>query len=227
MFEGFSQETVDFMWGIRFNNERGWFQEHKQVYQDSFYEPMKALGAEVQERLLEKFPQSGLNLKISRIYRDARRLFGRGPYKDHLWLSLFRWDQEEDGARPVLWFELAPDGWSYGMGFWCAKAVVMEKHRARMDRDPRPMLNLARSLERQEEFVLEGPEYSRIKTAPDPKLTHWYNKKSLAVSHEEPLSELLYSHDLVDRLTDGFSFLMPYYDYFSTLWADPDPRSGS
>ena len=28
MFEGFSQETVDFMWGIRFNNERGWFEAH-------------------------------------------------------------------------------------------------------------------------------------------------------------------------------------------------------
>ena len=29
MFQGFSQETVDFMWGIRFNNDRGWFEAHK------------------------------------------------------------------------------------------------------------------------------------------------------------------------------------------------------
>ena len=29
MFQGYTQETVDFMWGIRFNNERGWFLEHK------------------------------------------------------------------------------------------------------------------------------------------------------------------------------------------------------
>ena len=33
MFQGYTQETVDFMWGIRFNNERGWFLEHKQQYQ--------------------------------------------------------------------------------------------------------------------------------------------------------------------------------------------------
>ena len=26
MFQGFSQEAVDFLWGIRFNNERGWFE---------------------------------------------------------------------------------------------------------------------------------------------------------------------------------------------------------
>lgn len=225
MFQGFSQETVDFMWGIRFNNERSWFLEHKEVYQRTFYEPMKELGAEVQARLLERFPDSGLNLKISRIYRDARRLFGRGPYKDHLWLSLFRGDGAEEGARPMLWFELAPDGWSYGMGFWAAKSVTMVKHRARMERDHRPLLRLANRLNRQKEFVLEGPDYSKLsRPSPHPGLEDWYRKKSLALIHEEPLTEELYSHELVDRLVEGFAFLMPYYDYFSTLWAEPDPR---
>jgi len=227
MFQGFSQETVDFMWGIRFNNERSWFMAHKEDYQNHLYQPMKELGAEVQARLLEKFPDSGLNLKISRIYRDARRLFGRGPYKDHLWLSLFRWDGGEEGARPVLWFELAPEGWSYGMGFWCAKAVVMAKHRARMDRDHRPLLKLANRLEKQTEFVLDGPEYSKMSgSAPHKNLVPWYRKKSLALIHEEPLTETIYTPELVDRLVEGFSFLMPYYDYFSTIWADPDPRGG-
>ena len=37
MFQGFSQETVDFMWGIRFNNERTWFMAHKEEYQKHFY----------------------------------------------------------------------------------------------------------------------------------------------------------------------------------------------
>lgn len=225
MFHGFSQETVDFMWGIRFNNEREWFMEHKEDYRKYFYEPMKELGAEVQARLLEKFPDSGLNLKISRIYRDARRLFGRGPYKDHLWLSIFRWDEQEEGARPVLWFELAPEGWSYGMGFWQAKPVVMAKHRARIDRDHTALLKLAKRMEEQGEFTLDGPDYSKLsRLCPCEDLTDWYQKKSLALIHEEPLTEELYDHSFADKLVDGFAFLMPYYDYFSTLWADPDPR---
>ena len=29
MFTGFSDATVDFLWGIRFNNEKPWFEEHK------------------------------------------------------------------------------------------------------------------------------------------------------------------------------------------------------
>ena len=227
MFHGFSQETVDFMWGIRFNNEKSWFELHRADYQTYFLTPMKELGAQVQSALLDRFPQSGLNLKISRIYRDARRLFGRGPYKDHLWLSLFRFGNESGGDHPVLWFELAPDGWSCGMGFWAAQAAVMEKHRARIDRDPKPLLKLQRRLAKQEEFVLEGPSYKRQKPCAESELTEWYNKKSFSLGHEEELSEFIYTPALADRLVEGFSFLMPDYDYFSTLWADPDPRESS
>ena len=196
MFQGFSQETVDFMWGIRFNNERSWFEAHKSDYQTCFLEPMKELGAQVQGALLDRFPKSGLNLKISRIYRDARRLFGRGPYKDHLWLSLFRFGSEMGGDHPVLWFELAPVSWSYGMGFWCAQPVLMEKHRARIDADPKPLLKLENKLAKQKEFALEGPEYKRQKTCGEPKLTRWYNKKSFSVGHEEELTEFIYTPEL-------------------------------
>ena len=224
MFQGFSQETVDFMWGIRFNNEKGWFEAHKSQYQICFFEPMRELGAQVQSALLDRFPKSGLNLKISRIYRDARRLFGRGPYKDHLWFSLFRWGTES-GGYPGFWFELTPEGWSYGMGFWQAQAATMMKHRSRIDRDPRPLLKLHNKLAKQSEFVLEGPEYSRKKAPPHPKLLSWYNKRSLSIGHGEGLTEAIYDPALADRLVEGFTFLMPYYDYFSTLWADPDPRS--
>ena len=225
MFQGFSQETVDFMWGIRFNNEKSWFEANKSRYLTSLHQPMKELGAEVQRRLLEQFPDSTLNLKLSRIYRDARRLFGRGPYKDHLWFTLFRPDTEDEGVRPALWFELTPDGWSYGMGFWCAKAVTMAKHRRRIDRDPKPLLKLAQRLEKQTEFLLDGPDYVR----PGGDCLHetllpWYRKKSLALIHEEPLTEELYSPALADRLVEGFTFLMPYYEYFSSLRTDPDPR---
>ena len=101
----------------------------------------------------------------------------------------------------------------------------MAKHRARIDRDHKPLLKLANRFAKQEEFVLDGPNYSKMsREAPHKGLTEWYRKKSVVLLHEEPLTEELYSRDLVDRLVEGFTFLMPYYDYFSTLWAEPDPR---
>ena len=40
-FEGFSPETVDFLWGIRLNNNREWFEANKKNYVTYLYEPMK------------------------------------------------------------------------------------------------------------------------------------------------------------------------------------------
>ena len=73
-FQGYTQETVDFLWGIRFNNERGWFMDHKQDYQNHLLAPTRALAEQVYDAMHEGFPDEPFLLKMSRIYRDARRL---------------------------------------------------------------------------------------------------------------------------------------------------------
>ena len=90
MFTGFTDATVDFLWGIRFNNERPWFEAHKETYLSELYRPMKDLGAEIYDFLSEQRPDDPMVCRVSRIYRDARRLHGRGPYKDHLWFCVER-----------------------------------------------------------------------------------------------------------------------------------------
>ena len=37
MFEGFSPETFDFLWGIRMNNNRDWFLANKKQYVEKLY----------------------------------------------------------------------------------------------------------------------------------------------------------------------------------------------
>ena len=72
MFTGFSDETVDFMWGIRFNNERTWFEAHKDIYLRSFYQPMRELGDELYDFLAAKRPDLGLIRKEYRDYPNFR-----------------------------------------------------------------------------------------------------------------------------------------------------------
>ena len=43
--------------------------------------------------------------------------------------------------------------------------------------------------------------------------------------HEEKLTEELFSRDVVDRIKTGYTFLLPYYDYFLTLPSDPEPET--
>ena len=100
--------------------------------------PMRELGEQVHAAVEEEFPKLGLNLHVSRIYRDARRLHGRGPYKDHLWFTLRR-PKEEWVSQPAFYFELAPEYYSMGMGWYDATPLTMAKLRARIDRDPKPL----------------------------------------------------------------------------------------
>ena len=219
MFEGFSQRTFDFMWGLRFNNEKPWFEAHKAEYLRDFLAPMKALGQEVFERVSSDFQGRGFIHKVSRIYKDARRVKGGEPYRTNLWFSIER-PSEEWTSTPVFWFELSPENWSYGLGFYQARPETMAKLRARIDLKPGAFEQLAAPLDKQGEFVLDGPEYARKKEAPTPKTAAWYNKKTFSLIHNQPIGEELFSRELADRLTAGYAFLMPLYDYFSSLDAD-------
>jgi len=221
MFQGFTQQTFEFMWNLRFNNEKSWFEAHKDEYKAVLAQPMNDLAEEVAAAYLEKYPDFGIRLHISRIYRDARRLHGNGPYKDHLWFSL-RQDGEDWENQPVFWFELSPESWSYGLGYYYAKASTMAKFRARIDSRPQTMEKLAGALGRQSEFILEGENYARPKGDPGKNLFDWYNKKSFSLIHEEEIGETVFSPALAGRIVEGFSFLAPFYRYLSTLSGDPD-----
>lgn len=222
MFQGFSQGSVDFLWGIRFNNERSWFLAHKEEYLTLVDAPMRALADQVGRAMEEAFPRLGLSPKVSRIYRDARRLHGRGPYKDHLWFSLRR-PGEHEGAVPCFYFELAPEYYSYGMGCYDPTPLTMAKLRARIDRDPGPLEKLARRLNRQQEFRLEGEPYKRPKGDPGPLLSPWYNRRQIALSSDHNCEGLLFTPQLADQVLAGFRFLEPYYRWMRDLAADPPP----
>lgn len=222
-FQGFDPKAVEFLWQLRFNNERGWFEPRKQDYIDLIQTPLRQLGAEVQQEVLRRHPKMHLNLHVSRIYRDARRLHGRGPYKDHMWIVLHKPKDETTGTAPAFYFEIAPEYYSIGMGYYSATPLTMAKFRARIDRDPKPMEHLSRRLNRQKNFVLEGAAYSRAKGSKGALLDPWYNRKSLAISWDRPCEGSLFGPELVDEIVDGVDFLMPFFDYLTTLDADSEP----
>lgn len=225
MFQGFTPESIAFLWGIRFNNERPWFEEHKQQYLDLIQTPLRELGAEVQREVAHRHPERQFNLHVSRIYRDARRLHGRGPYKDHMWFVLHLPAQDTNGSTsPAFYFEIAPEYYSIGMGYYSATPMTMAKLRARIDRDPKPMEKLARRLNQQKDYVLEGELYRRPKGEKGTLLDPWYNRKNIALAWDRPCEGSLFERRLLEELVDGVDFLMPFFDYFCTLDGDPDPR---
>ena len=211
MFEGYSPETVDFLWGIRLNNNREWFLEHKKDYVTYLYEPMKALGKELFVPFIEK---SGELLKVSRIYRDAR-MHHPVPYKESLWICI-RQDVEWWAENPCLYFEINPDGIHYGFFLWRARPAVMKQIRRDIAANPRDFLAMIEKVEQDTGITITAEEYKRPEKCENPDLDRFFRwKGQIACVIQEPFSDDTFGPELAQRVGDFFEKLIPLYDFFN------------
>jgi uncharacterized protein (TIGR02453 family) len=212
-FEGFPSDLPDFLWGLALNNEKPWFEAHREQYERCLNQPLRSLGWEVSQRMQEKYPDEVPFLHIARIYRDARRLHGRGPYKDHLWFTLGHVNADHQ-PTPQFWFEIEARGCSYGVGLWCAKADMLERWRQKIDDKPEALAAIVRKLNRAGDFTRYGQTYKRPKGDPGKLLFDWYNARDLGVEKTIWFEPDPPGKDLADTLVEDFSRLMPLYRYF-------------
>ncbi len=211
MFEGFSPETVDFLWGIRMNNNRDWFLEHKKDYVNHLYEPMKALGQD----LFQPFADNPGNLlKVSRIYRDAR-MHHPLPYKESLWICI-RQDVQWWAENPCLFFEICPEGVSYGFFFWKPRVTALQDFRTDIANRPDEFLRLIKKTEKETGIPVTANLYARPKEAPDPRLAPFYGwRGNISCIKEEPVAPELFGPELGQRAGEFLTKLIPLYDYFN------------
>ena len=208
MFQGFSPETVDFLWGLRLNNNRDWFMAHKADYQKYLYEPMKMLSQDV-FAVFQDVPN--MDYKLSRIYKDAR-MHPAVPYKESLWLVMrpegYTWSEQ-----PSLYFEVRPEGYHYGFILWSPKSAVMERYRRYLGAHPQEYPALVRQVEKATGILLGGDEYGRKKECPHPILEPYYNRKNIRfIAGGEP-GELMFSPKLGEEVIDTLKKLYPLYEY--------------
>ena len=211
MFQGFSPETIDFLWGIRMNNYRDWFLPNKPMYTTYLYEPMKALGQDLYQSFLDK---PGNLLKVSRIYRDAR-LHHPEPYKESLWICI-RKDVEWWAENPCLYFEIRPEGVSYGLIWWKPRVSVLESFRQTIAAQPEEFLELMEHTHAATGVPVTATLYKRPKETEDPRLAPYFAwKGNIACVVDEPVSEDIFGPALGQRVKEFLDKLIPLYDYFN------------
>ena len=211
MFQGFSKETGEFLWELSFHNERPWFLAHKEQFERVLNEPFKALARDSAALLQERFPDMLIQCHISRIYRDARRLFGRGPYKDHLWFTI--WDSAAGKEGPAFWFEVGAASYGYGMGFFEAPPAEMELYRRTIDANPARFARLAEDIEALGKYKVIGPRYARPKGSYTEPVASWYERKWVGVEAMRDLEGEAFTPELPRILADAFEELTPMYRF--------------
>ena len=115
-FEGFPKQATTFFAGLAKNNNRDWFQAHKETYEQAVREPMKALVGALE-------PHLG-RASISRINRDNRFFKNRPPYKTHIAAGVGRY-----------YLSISAMGLYIGSGLYRPDSATLERLRAAIDRD--------------------------------------------------------------------------------------------
>src|SRR4029079_2608033 len=91
IFPGVSKPALTFLRGIKRNNRREWFEEHRDDYETHVREPMRLLVEELDVRFARFAPEiiGDPKRSIFRIYRDVRFSTDKSPYKTHAacWFS--------------------------------------------------------------------------------------------------------------------------------------------
>lgn len=211
MFHGFTPETVDFLWGIRMNNNREWFAEHKQQYVTTLYEPMKELA---QLLFVPYADTPGNIMKVSRIYRDAR-LHHPLPYKESLWCCIRR-DGDYWLERPCVFFEINPDRIAYGFAVLRPKTAYMENFRREITNRPEAFLNLMEKTRQATGMEVSAVCYKRAKETEDLRLKPFFAwKEGIECICNEPVSQEMFGPTLAERVLDLFEKVQPVYDYFN------------
>lgn len=217
MFQGYNQETFEFFMAIRFNNNRSFFQENRDWYLRSVREPSLALAEELADTVEDidpEFDRRGHKV-VSRINRDIRFSRDKSPYRDHVWLS-YRRPDEERGKTPSVYFELNDEFGGYGMGFYRENRALMDGLRRRIAADPQRMMELLAPLA---DFDLFTVPNSRIKPPEDlpAGLRSWYCARSFYLARETRDFDLIKSPDLAKEIKDGFMRMKPLYQFIREI----------
>lgn len=210
VFEGFTPETIDFLWGIRLNNDRDWFLAHKNQYVTTLYEPMKALGQALFQPFLDR---PGHLLKVSRIYRDAR-MHHDTPYKESLFLCI-RPGSDMWAENPCLFLEINPEGVDFGFLNWMPRAAAMERFRKYITAYPDEFLNLIRNTEEKTGLPVTASCYKRPKEAPTPALSPYFAwKNNIGCVRHLDVGPDMFGPELAETVGTFFRQLTPLYEYF-------------
>ncbi len=221
-FQGFSSRSLKFLRELRKNNNKTWFEKHRNDYEEYVLEPLRNLVTDLGEFMLDIDPRfeitPTINKTISRIYRDTRFSKDKSPFRSTVWFT-FK-NQNKDWTTHVCgyFFELSTNSYRYGMGFYNAAPAIMSKFREMIDENPKEFLKAISFLEKQHSFVLEGDKYKRIidKTKSE-KIQNWYQRKNMYLVCNRKIDDTLFSRKLVDDLAAGYKMIAPLYHYLQKV----------
>jgi uncharacterized protein (TIGR02453 family) len=205
-FDGFPEGALEFYEGLRADNTKAYWQDHKHIYDTCVKAPMEALLAHLE-------PEFGA-AKFFRPYRDVRFAKDKTPYKDHAGAVA----HDIDGSTG-LYVQLGADGLYVAGGSWqlASDQVLRFREAVADDASGRRLVKVLGGLEKSG-FRIGGERLVRVPKpyAADHPRADLLRAKSLSGNVPFEPAEWLHTPECGERIAAAWRSLRPLNDWLRT-----------
>ncbi len=164
-FDGFPPATLTFLKQLKTNNNREWFNEHKQQYESvilqpglQFVELLRPGLGKVSPYFLAVAKRTGGSMM--RIYRDIRFSKNKTPYKTNISFH-FRHEMGKDVHAPGYYFHIEPGRVFLGAGIWQPDSPALRKIRDHIVEEDSQWRRIVKSRKLIHDFEFAGDRLKR------------------------------------------------------------------
>jgi len=212
-----SQSNLDFLNSLKHNNNREWFNDHKDEYlkeHESLIAFADALLTQLNTHDVIETPTG--KKALQRIYRDTRFSGDKTPYKTYWGGGFTRATAQRRGG---YYFHIESGNTFIAGGFWSPGAPDLKRVREDIDYDDTPLRKILSSKAFKDTFgTLQGEQ---LKTTPkgydaDNKALDLLRYKQFLLIRRFTDAQVL-SHDFVAEADTTFKNMRPFFDYMSEV----------
>ncbi|MEO7432184.1 MAG: DUF2461 domain-containing protein [Dokdonella sp.] len=214
----FTPKTFKFLRDLAANNNRAWFADNKQRYEDVLRDPFLQLITDVQAPLAKISPHyiadpRAQNGSLFRIYRDTRFANDKTPYKT--WAGArFAHERRREIQAPSFYLHLQPRDCFAGGGLWHPEPATLKKIRDFLADNPAAWKKAVHAKAFRERFEFWGESLTRPPRGFDPahELIDDLRRRNFAAGQSFS-DTIVTSDELLPRIVDIFKRVAPMNDY--------------
>jgi uncharacterized protein (TIGR02453 family) len=156
----FSQASFDFLTKLDANNNRDWFNRHKQEYEDAVRSPALDFIDAMADDIWAISPHflavpRKVGGSLMRVYRDVRFGKDKRPFKTNIGIQ-FRHFQGKDVHAPGFYVHLEPKECFLGVGIWHPDAPALGRIRTSVAENSAAWIKASRDKKFTKTFELSG-----------------------------------------------------------------------
>ena len=225
-FPGFSQAALDFLENLAANNNKEWFDEHKEIYQKEIIALVPAFVAALGERLQQISPGITYDTRTNgagsmmRIYRDTRFAKDKTPYKTNIAFAFWEGPRKKM-ENPSFGFQFGTWGAGLYAGQWVFPKDLLPRYQQAVadDKQGAALETVIAAIENAGAYSVQGEQYKKVPRGypADHPRADLLRYKGLHVSSPQLEPGILLTADLVDVLFDHCRKMAPLQQWLVQL----------